>query len=331
MNLPKLSDSNVKGKKVLIRLDLDVGSDTSRVESAKDTLEFLVENSAKTIIIGHKGRPNGVKVDSLSLKGLTPALSKLIAKEVIFEGEGGVVLKENLRFDAGEETNDENFAKKLASLADVYVNEAFAASHRAHASIVGVVKFLTHLAGFRFLSEVENLSKVRENPKRPLVVIISGIKEDKVEMAKALTNLADKVLVGGRLPVYFGDVSPNPEKLVIGDLTFDGFDITLNTAGRFKKIISEAGTIILAGVLGKYEDGGHRQGTKEVFETVAACNAYKIAGGGDTEAALSLFGLTEKFDWISVGGGAMLEFLASGTLPGIEALKKRANINLERR
>ena len=320
MNLPKISDLDIAGKRVLLRLDLDVGVDTSRIESAKGTLNFLVENSAKIIIIGHKGRPNEGQDESLSLKGLTPVLSKLIAKEVIFEGEGQVVLKENLRFDPGEEGNDENFARALASLADVYVNEAFAASHRTHASIVGVPKFLPHFAGFRFLGEVENLSKVRENPRRPLVVLISGIKEDKVKMAKELTNIADKVLVGGKLPKYFGDTKVDPEKMMIADLTLDSFDITLNSIARFKKEIEKAGTIVLAGVLGKYEEEGHRQGTKEVFAAVAKTPAFKVAGGGDTEAALTILGLTDKFDWISVGGGAMLEFLSKGTLPGIGAL-----------
>jgi len=331
MVLPKLSEEKVKGKSVLLRLDLDVGIDTSRIESAKETLNFLVENSAKTIIIGHKGRPNGVKVDNLSLEGLIPVLSKLIGKEVIFEGEGEVVLKENLRFDPGEETNDENFAKKLAGLADIYVNEAFAVSHRAHASIVGVPKYLPHAAGFRFIEEVANLSKIIESPKRPVIVLISGIKEDKVEMAKELAEKVDKVLVGGKLPKYFGDVNPNPKKIIIGDLTFDGADITLDSAQRFKAEIAKAGTIVLAGVLGKYEEEDYRQGTKEVFRAVSQASAYKVAGGGDTEAALTMLDLTKKFDWISVGGGAMLEFLASGTLPGIEALKKRANINVERR
>lgn len=331
MNLPKLSEENVKGKSVLLRLDLDVGIDTSRIESAKETLNFLVENSAKTIIIGHKGRPNGVKVNSLSLEGLIPVLSKLIGKEVIFDGEGEVILKENLRFDPGEETNDEGFAKSLASLADFYVNEAFAVSHRSHASIVGVPKYLPHAPGFRFIEEVANLSKVTESPKRPVVVLISGIKEDKVEMAKELAEKVDKVLVGGKLPKYFGERNPNPEKLMIADLTFDGFDITLNSSERFKAEIAKAGIIVLAGVLGKYEEEGYRQGTIDVFRAVSQASAYKIAGGGDTEAALTMLGLTSKFDWISVGGGAMLEFLASGTLPGIEALKKRANVNVERR
>ena len=331
MVLPKLSEEKVKGKSVLLRLDLDVGIDTSRIESAKETLNFLVENSAKTIIIGHKGRPEGTRVESLSLRGLIPVLSNLIGQEVIFEGKGNIVLKENLRFDPGEETNDENFAKKLASLADVYVNESFAVSHRAHASIVGVPKYLPHAAGFRFIEEVANLSKVIESSKRPVIVLISGIKEDKVEMAKELAEKVDKVLVGGKLPKYFGDVNPNPKKIIIGDLTLDGADITLDSAQRFKAEIAKAGTIVLAGVLGKYEEEDCRQGTKEVFRAVSQAGAYKVAGGGDTEAALTMLDLTKKFDWISVGGGAMLEFLASGTLPGIKALKKRANINVERR
>jgi len=324
MNLPKLSEEKVKGKSVLLRLDLDVGVDTSRIESAKETLNFLVENSAKTIIIGHKGRPEGKVVTELSLEPLVKAIEGLVGQEVTFSpktpGEGKITLLENLRFEKGEEGNDENFARELASLADFYVNEAFAVSHRPHASIVGVPRFLPHAAGFRFTQEVENLSKVIENPKRPVVVLVSGIKEDKVDMAKALAGKADKILVGGKLPKYFGDTNPNPEKLMLADLTFDGFDITLNSAGRFEAEIAKAGTIVLAGVLGKYEEEGYRQGTKEVFRAVSQTSAYKVAGGGDTEAALTMLGLTSKFDWISVGGGAMLEFLSKGTLPGIDAL-----------
>ena len=320
MNLPKLSHQMVKGKSVILRLDLDVGADTSRIESAKETINFLAENSAKTIIIGHKGRPDGTEDERLSLKTLSSVISDLIGKEVVFEKEGQIVLKENLRFDPGEEANDGDFAKKLANLADIYVNEAFAVSHRPHASIVGLPRFLPHAAGFRFVKEVENLSKIIENPKRPLVVLISGVKEDKVEMAKELTKIADKVLVGGKLPKYFGDFNPHSEKLMLADLTFDGFDIALNSAGRFKVEIAKAQTIVLAGVLGKYEEEGYRQGTQEVFKAVAESSAFKVAGGGETEAALTLLGLTKKFDWISVGGGAMLEFLSKGTLPGIEAL-----------
>lgn len=322
MNLPMVADLDVSGKKVILRLDLDLPADSSgkldftRLEDSVETLNYLKEKDAEIIAIGHRGRPGGVEDKSLSLRTLQPFFDKWDAK-----------LQENLRFDAGEEKNDASFAKKLASLGDIYINEAFADSHRMHASIIALPKLLPHAAGFRFIKEVENISKVIDNPKKPIVILISGIKKDKVEMAKKLSQKFDKVLVGGRLPEYFGDealesakLKIKSEKLVIGNLTQDKEDITLNTIEAFKGEIVKAGTVVLAGVLGKYEDEGHRQGTKEIFEAVAASSAYKLAGGGDTEAALTIFGLTDKFDWISVGGGAMLEFLVNKTLPGIEAL-----------
>src|SRR3972149_396106 len=303
--LPPLTAQDVKGKKVLLRLDLDVASDFSRIEKAKNTLKFLVENSAKTIIIGHKGRPKEGGEKDLSLSTLVDVVEKeagvkvrfihdIVGEEAKVEAEklkeGEVIMLENLRCDSREEANDASFAKSLALLGDFYVNEAFAASHRAHASIVGVPKLLPHAPGFRFKSEIENLDKVVDSTKRPVLVIISGIKEDKVEMATALAEKFDKVLIGGKLPKYFGDTNPNPEKIIIGDLTFDGFDITFNTAERFKTEIAKAGTIVLAGVLGKYEDEGYRQGTEKVFKAVSASSAFKVAGGGDTEAAISIFG-----------------------------------------
>ncbi len=312
MFLPKLTDLNVSGKRVLVRMDLDVPeNDFTRLEVAGETLDHLKSKNSQIIVIGHRGRPDGKVDESLSTKPLQPFFDKW-----------GAEVRENLRFDKGEEENNERFAMNLASLGDAYVNEAFANSHRAHASIVGLPKLLPHVAGFRFVAEVEHLGKQFQ---RPVVILISGIKKDKVEMAKKLSEIYDKVLVGGRLPEYFGDgglesVRSQNGKLVIGNLNIDKEDITLHTIEKFREEIEKAGTIVLAGVLGKYEDEGHRQGTKEIFETVAASPAYKIAGGGDTEAALTIFNLTSKFDWISVGGGAMLEFLASKALPGIDAL-----------
>lgn len=335
MDLPTLTKKNISGKKVLVRLDLDLAKgDDSRLVAAKETLLYLLEKKAKIIAIGHKGRPKGQVDESLTLKGLSENLSALTQKEVVFHSsldvlpEAEVVLLENLRFYKGEEENDPEFSKKLAGLGDFYVNESFAVSHRNHASIVGLPKILPHAAGFRLVAEVEKLSQALINPKRPVIALISGVKNDKVQMVKALSTKFDKILVGGRLPEYLGDealesvrLAPKNEKIVIGNLIQDKEDITLNTVQRFKDEIKKAGTIVLAGVLGKYEDGGHIQGTKEVFEAIAASGAFKIAGGGDTEAAISVFDLKAKFDWISVGGGAMLEFLASGTLPGIKALK----------
>ncbi|MDZ4227997.1 MAG: phosphoglycerate kinase, partial [Candidatus Levybacteria bacterium] len=216
------------------------------------------------------------------------------------------------------------FAKKLASLGDVYINDAFASSHRNHASIVSLPKLLPYAVGFRFEKEVGNLSKVF-NPVRPLVILISGVKKDKVNMIEPLSNLADKVLVGGRLPDFLGDntlsVRSQNGNVIIGNLVMDKEDITVNTIEKFKEEITNAKTIVLAGVLGKYEDEGHSQGTKAIFEAVGNAPAeFKIVGGGDSLIAITKYNLSEKFDWISVGGGAMLDFLVKKTLPGIEAL-----------
>jgi phosphoglycerate kinase len=318
MDLPKITDLNVSGKKVLVRLDLDTNPDPNdlRIKASEETLNFLREKGSEIVILAHKGRPGGKVVESLSLRPFQPIFDKW-----------GARVEENLRFDSGEEANDPEFAKKLATLGEVYINEAFATSHRKHASIVGLPPLMPHAAGFRLLKEVENLTRVVENRQTLVTIIISGIKEDKVEMARRLAEIYDKVLVGGRLPDFMGDeklisvrVRGEKDRLIIGNLAMDKEDITMHTITRFKEEIKKSGTLVLAGVLGKYEDEGHRQGTKEVFEAVANASAFKVAGGGDTELALKMFNLTDQFDWVSVGGGAMLEFLSKKTLPGIEAL-----------
>lgn len=337
MDLPKPSDINeLKGKRVIVRMDLDVDEDYTRLEFAEETLDFLVKGMARLMIIGHKGRPEAERLPELSLEPLADVLAGVVGEKVNFIhdvtgyevekrvttlGEGEILLLENLRFEPGEEKNDEVFSKNLAKLGEVYINEAFAVSHRPHASIVGIPKFLPHFAGFRFVKEIENLNKVLISPQKPVVLVIGGIKEDKVEYIKKFTKIADKILVGGRLPVLFGDDNPDPDKVIMAQLIPDKEDITLNTVERFKEEIAKAGTLVVAGVQGKYEDEGHRQGSLEVFNAVANSSAFKIAGGGDAEAAITEFGLNDRFDWISVGGGAMLEFLSKGSLPGIEALK----------
>ncbi|HCR35919.1 hypothetical protein A2130_00135 [Candidatus Woesebacteria bacterium GWC2_33_12] len=308
MNLPKITDLDVNKKRVLVRLDLDIkefNENDLRLKSATKTLDYLKDKASEIIIIAHRGRPEGKVNDNLSLKIFQPYFDKWGAK-----------LEENLRFDKGEEENDPEFAKKLASLGDVFINDAFASSHRNHASIVAIPKLLPTAFGFRFLEEIKNLGK---NFNKPVVVVISGIKKDKVEMAKKLSNIYDKVLVGGRLPEYME--SSNSDKLIIGNLIQDKEDITINTIEKFKSELNKAGTIILAGVLGKYEDEGHSQGTKEIFDFVSKLSAFKIAGGGDTETAIGRLSIANSFDWISVGGGAMIEFLINKTLPAIEAIK----------
>ena len=336
INLPKIADAVVEGKKVLLRLDLDVDEDYTRIEVAKETFDILRSNNCRIIAIGHYGRPEGKADEKYSLERLAPVIEKISGMQTEFCEEtvgdkakkavenlklGCILLLENLRFNSGEEKNDPEFVRELASLGDFYVNESFAVSHRSHASFVGLPNILPHAAGVRLAKEVEVLSGILDNPERPVVAVISGVKEDKMERILDILDKVDKVLVGGRLPLYYGENNPNPDKIILGQLNADTMDITLHTVDKFKEEIAKAKTIILAGVPGKYEDEGHRQGTKEVFTAVADSSAFKLVGGGDAVAVVNLFSLQDKFDWVSVGGGSFLEFLAKGSLPGIEALK----------
>ncbi len=338
MEIPIISSLNVSGKRVIVRADVDLGDEIRQGDEVKlltvvPTLNYLIQKKSKVIIIGHRGRPGGKKDPNLSLKGVSELLSKLLKKEVFFVDEvvgekvkrwvegmeaSSLLMLENLRFDPREEGNDEEFARELSFLGEIFVNEAFSSSHRSHASIVGLPKFLPHSAGFRFVGEIKHLSKVIETPQRPLIFIISGVKKDKIEMIKSLKDFADKILVAGRLPEFMKDYQD--AKVILADLKKSKKDITLESVQRFKKEISTAKTIVLAGVVGKYEEEKHRFGTKLVFEAVSNSKAYKVAGGGDTEAALKILNLTKKFNWISVGGGAMLEFFSKKNLPGIKAL-----------
>ena len=317
--LPKLQELDVAGKRVILRLDLDTDPDPDdlRIKSSGQTVNYLHSKNARVVIIAHKGRPTGDKEKDrvLSLEPFRPLFP-------------GCEIKENLRFNPGEEAGDMDFAGELASEGDIYINEAFATSHRNSASITILPKLLPHAAGLRFVEEVENLSKVFENPARPLLFIISGAKEDKLQSIDGLEKYADRILVGGRLPVFLGDkalesVRNQEGKVIIGNLIMDKEDITLNTVERFEKEIEKAKTIVVSGPPGRFEDDGHRQGTERVLRKVAENKeAFKVAGGGDTEKVLASLSLSQYFDWVSVGGGAMLEFLSKRTLPGIEALVK---------
>jgi phosphoglycerate kinase len=311
MTLPKLTNANLTGKRVIVRADLDIDPtdlNNLRLTSLIPTLDYLKSQNCTITIISHRGRPEGKADESLSLRDFQPYFAKWNARVL-----------ENLRFHPGEESNDPEFAKMLAVNQDFYVNESFATSHRKHASIVGLPKLLPHAAGLRFTSEVENLSRVFENPARPSIVIISGIKEDKVAMIKAIKDKVDEVLVAGRLPDYLGE-DYKDEKVIVAKLNPDKEDITINSIEIFEKEILKAGTIVLAGVPGKYEEEGHKLGTERVFKAVANSRGFKIVGGGDSLVVVQNYNLTANFNWISVGGGAMLEFLSYTTLPGIDAL-----------
>jgi len=277
--LPIVRDVLVAEKKVLVRADLEwTGKDSQREKVTMDMVEYLqIRGADKVKLIGHKG-----------------------------------TIASDLRADPREETNDVSLAQELAEGWDVYVNEAFATSHREHCSIDALPRLMKKqgkavCVGLRFAKEIEVLFRLK-----PGLAIIGGAKGDKEDEAKKLEARGWTVLRGGLLPG--------------ARLRSDGLDISDETISNFEFLISKAENIVLAGPMGKYEDPSAssgpwaEKGTKEVFTAVAESKAYKIAGGGDTESALGKFGLLGKFDWISVGGGAMLEFLATGTLPGIEAV-----------
>jgi len=237
------------------------------------------------------------------------------------ENNNKYLLVENLRFWTGEEVNDPVFVDLFRSRGEVFVNEAFAASHRQSASVVGLAEALKPRAyvGLNFQEEVIHLDRVRDNPKRPVVSLLSGVKKDKLKYTEGLEKISDKLMIAGRLPEYLEDAKFGP-KVFVSHLTPDKEDITIHSIEAIEAELKKAGTVILAGVPGKFEDEGHMLGTKRVFEAAANAKAYKLVGGGDTSSALGMLGLLPKFDWVSTGGGAMLEYLVSGTLPGIKAL-----------
>ncbi|OGM76934.1 hypothetical protein A2188_01840 [Candidatus Woesebacteria bacterium RIFOXYA1_FULL_43_9] len=338
MNLPFLSATEFLGKRVLVRADLDLGeglnfpeNELLRLQALVPTLNFLADRRCSVTIIGHRGRPDGREVPELSLKPVETKLHELLP---------GVEFRvlENLRFDPREEANDEILAKMLAGTAEMYVNDAFANSHREHCSISALPKLMkaqgkTVVLGLRFEKEIGNLSKVLVSPRKPVIFVISGLKKDKLDYIQKLANLADKVLVGGRLPEYLETASSEEStsevtqggssdggRVVVARLNPDKEDITIRSIENFETEITQAGTIVLAGVLGKYEEEGHRLGTERIFAAVANSKAYKVVGGGDSVVAVYMLGLSDRFDWVSVGGGAMLEYLVAGTLPGIEVL-----------
>ena len=359
MNLPLLKDADVKGKRVFLRADLDVPFDGGKIEddfrllSAIPTIEYLLKQNAKIVMAGHLGRPKGID-KSLSLEPIARWLSSKYHVSSIKYGKRGefegweigqnIFLLENLRFSEGEEKNNPEFAKKLASLTDIYVNEAFANSHRNHASIIGVPKYLPGFAGFHLEREVEVLSGILKDPKRPLIVIIGGAKiETKLPLIEKMHKIADYVLVGGKLAdetktllkIQHEKINPSSGRksaLLIADLNSDGTDITPKSTENFLQILNLAKTVVWNGPMGKISDNKSKiaeseQGTKKLAEGLVKNSAFVVVGGGDTVGFLEKICLLETFaclprtrSFLSTGGGAMLSLLAGEKLPGIEAL-----------
>jgi phosphoglycerate kinase len=343
--LSSLSTNELNGKKILLRADLDIPlkneniEDDTRLKAWFPTLELLIKNNCTIYIIGHLGRPTG-KDEKFTVKPIADflknelSLSTSIEKTNIngfevFKLTEKLFLLENLRFYKEEEENDPEFSKKLSQIAEVYINDAFSASHRAHASIVGVTSFITSFAGLRFEKEVTVLSEVLEKPKRPLCIIIGGAKiETKLPLVEKMHHFADYVLVGGEiaendkvlLKVSHEKLTDIKSALIIADLTPNSKDITQKSAENFVQIVKVSNTIIWNGPMGLFEETENEKGTDILAKGIVNALADTIVGGGDTLSFLKSKNLLDKFTFVSTGGGAMLEFLAGEKLPGIEAL-----------
>jgi phosphoglycerate kinase len=384
-------DADVAGKRVLVRVDfnvpLDGGEvvDDTRIRAALPTIELLRERGAALILVSHLGRPKGAVDPALSMRPVGERLGELLgaavkqAPAVIGEevetmaaglSPGDVLLLENVRFEPGETENDPELAKALAALADLYVNDAFGAAHRAHASTEGVAHILPGYAGLLLEREVAELTQVVESPERPLVVILGGAKvSDKIGVIERFLEVADSILIGGAMCFSFfraqhvptGDSLVEeegiglaedalrraedsdcelvlPTDLVLGE-EFDagtavrlaegivvpdgwmGLDVGPATAAAYAGAIAVAGTVLWNGPMGAFELEPFAAATRAVAEAVATTRGTTVVGGGDSVAALHQFGLAEKVDWVSTGGGASLELLEGKKLPGVEALR----------
>lgn len=328
-----LTNYNPEKKNVLLRLDLDLpefnGSfDTTRLEDSFETLKYLWREKAKHVtVIAHRGHdPKKSKAFSLAPIAdllytglLTQTGFKKVKREQL---EKWMDVLENLRFDPREEANDPTFAKELAEGQDVFVNDAFATAHREHTSIVGLPALLPTVFGFQFEKEMTVLKKVTESAKRPFVFVLGGAKLDtKLPLIDKMADLVDVILLGGKLAVEARATNFKHRRMIVAELTEDGLDISQKAAEQFERFITDAKTIVWNGPMGKFEDPAHMAGTKYVADAIGRTSAYKVLGGGDTEAAVTQLKMNESkaFSHISSGGGAMLQYLAYRKLAAIEA------------
>jgi phosphoglycerate kinase len=335
---------NLKGKTVLLRVDFNVPIkngkilDDFRIKAALPTINFLLKKGAKIILITHLGKDGR---DSLA-----PVIKKFFAISKISKNQ--VSFFENIRKFPGEISNDSNFAKKLAKMGDIYVNDAFSVSHRAHASIVLLPKLMPAYAGLQLEEEVKNLSHAFKKPRHPFLFILGGAKfSTKIPLIKRYLKLADFVFVGGALANDFlkakgydigkslvddtnygiAEILKNKKLILPTDFVIKNeaiIDMGKESIKNLELIIKKSKLILWNGPLGRYEDGGG-EATKKILKAVALqskiAKAESIIGGGDTVALISKMKMEKKFSFVSTGGGATLDFLANGTLPGIKALQ----------
>lgn len=321
--MQKITPELISGKRVLLRFDIDVPIENGevvedlRLIAGIPTLDMCLIHAASVVIFGHVGRPKD-KDPKYSVKPVASWFEKTFADVDLPEGKLHIL--ENTRFERGEEEMSIDFARELASLGDVYINEAFAA-HNPSASTTILPTLLPHAAGLNFVREVETLLEVRNNPKKPQVALIGGAKvEGKYQAAIALSKTCDLVLIGGLLAKNIKEQNLEvPKNMVLATLDPSGVDISESSTEMFIDMIAHSKQVIWGGPMGKYEVEEGMKATKKIAEAIINSKVDSIIGGGDTTAALADY--LEKFSFVSTGGGAMLELLAKGTLPTIDVLK----------
>jgi phosphoglycerate kinase len=369
---------DVEGKRVLVRVDFNVPldehlhiTDDARIRAALPTLRELRERGARLLLAAHLGRPKD-REPEFSLRPAAERLSELLGAEVELAPDldhvpdGDVVMLENVRYEPGETKNDPELARRYAALADAFVNDAFGAAHRAHASTEAVAHLLPSVAGRLLEREVSTLRGILDDPRRPLVAVVGGAKvTDKIGVLEAFLEKADTILIGGAMCFPFfkaqghevgsslcEEAGTGPARQVLDagsgklelpvDLvagrefsadtevkTIDGvnvpegwmgLDIGARTVEVYAGVIAAAGTVFWNGPMGAFELEPFEPGTRAIAEAIAASDAITVVGGGDSAAALAQFGLDDRVDHLSTGGGASLELLEGKPLPGVEAL-----------
>ena len=340
-----LKDFELKRKRALVRCDFNVPLsskgeilDDFRIKETIPTIEYLIKRGAKVILMSHLGKPKGKVVENLKLDKIQERLMEYLdfsivkAKDCVGKeiedwtkemAEGEILLLENLRFHKEEEKNDENFAKELAKLGDIYINDAFACCHRVHASIVGIPKFLPSGAGLLLEKEIKFLNKIIKNPVKPLISVFGGDDPD-FKAIEEISKIADFVLVGGLIENLVREKNIKlefPEKIIKPVDDIEGKDIGPKTIKIFREKILSAKTIFWSGPLGKIEEKRFQRGTKEITKAIIESGALSVIGGGETIEFINKLGLVEKFSHVSTGGSALLFYLAGEKLPGIETLK----------
>ncbi|MBK7848798.1 MAG: phosphoglycerate kinase [Zoogloea sp.] len=391
MQVKKLTDLDVKGKKVFIRADLNVPQDDAgnitedtRIRASIPSIKYALEGGAAVMVTSHLGRPTeGELTADDTLAPVAVRLGQMLGKPVRliqnwvdggFELKPGeVVLLENCRCNKGEKKDNEELAKKMAALCDIYVNDAFGTAHRAEATTHGIARFApVACAGILMGAEIDALGKALQSPQRPLVAIVGGSKvSSKLTILKSLADKVDQLIVGGGIANTFllasgkrigdslaepdlvkeahaimdimkarGAEVPLPVDVVVADevsalarankISVDDvaahdriLDVGPKTAAKLSEIIANAGTIVWNGPVGVFELPQFAGGTKMMASAIAHSEAFSIAGGGDTLAAIAKFHIADDVGYISTGGGAFLEFLEGKTLPAIAALEER--------